>query len=71
MLNHFWAKLRDSSVKKTASAGLSLVCKAHLLAPILLARPGSRLNNLLRARPEILEVVHGPYLAANWDARTI
>ena len=63
MLNHFWAKLRDSSVKKTASAGLSLVCKAHLLAPILLARPGSRVAVSVRYRPATTLPIVGRLLA--------
>jgi uncharacterized protein VirK/YbjX len=70
MLSHIWSRLTSSSVTRTAAAGLSLVRHAHLLAPILLARPGSRLNRYWRARPEILEMVYGPYMAANWDAST-
>jgi uncharacterized protein VirK/YbjX len=55
---------------KTLSVTASIIRNHKLLLPLLLSRPDSELGKLLRARPEILEMVHGPYLAANWDAKT-
>lgn len=38
--------------------------------PLLLARRGSNLHKLVKARPEILKMVLTPYVAANWNAQT-
>ncbi|MCG2633020.1 DUF535 family protein [Bradyrhizobium sp. WYCCWR 13023] len=69
-LTHYWRRVRRTPLAKAASAGLSMLRHARLLLPFMAARPGTRLNAYLRARPEILEMVHGPYLAADWDAAT-
>jgi uncharacterized protein VirK/YbjX len=40
------------------------------LLPLLTARRGSVLHGVIKARPEILEMVYTPYLSSTWDART-
>lgn len=69
-ISYFWYRIRNASFIKTLAVTISVIRHLRLLLPLLLSRPGSKLYNYLRARPEILEMVYGPYIAANWDART-
>ena len=41
-----------------------------LCLPLLLGRRSNGLTGVIRSRPEILEMLYTPYLAANWDAQT-
>jgi uncharacterized protein VirK/YbjX len=69
VLHHFWFRIKGSSIADVTAVTFSIVRHARLLKPLLLSMPGSRQNDLLRARPEVLEMVHGRYLAANWGAK--
>lgn len=69
-LTYYSQRVRRTPLAKAASAGLSMLRHARLLLPLLAARPGTALNSYVRARPEIMEMVHGPFLAADWDAAT-
>ncbi|MBR0687005.1 DUF535 family protein [Bradyrhizobium manausense] len=48
----------------------ALLRHANLLLPWIFASRTSGFGRYLRARPEIIEIVYGRFIAANWDAAT-
>jgi uncharacterized protein VirK/YbjX len=68
LLSFYRSRIKITSLAQGAAVAVSWIRYAHLLLPLLLSERGSKLNNYLRARPEVLAMVYGPYLAANWDA---
>lgn len=49
---------------------VAAVKHADLLAPLLFARRSSPLGRYVQHRPEIVEIVYGRFISANWDAAT-
>jgi uncharacterized protein VirK/YbjX len=68
--DNLWSAVWRSSFRKKLLFPFFLVRHLGALMPLLRARGGSNLSRLVKARPEILEIVVTPYVAANWDART-
>ena len=69
-LKHFLAVLLRLPLRKTLL--FCFLCVRHLpaLMPIIFARPGSSLRELIKARPELRGIVLSTFVALNWDART-
>jgi len=67
---YFWTKLTNTPFRKTALWAILFARHLGALVPLLLARQGSNLHRLVKARPEIFELVLAPYVAANWAVRT-
>lgn len=67
---HSWNRLREAQLRKALLCGVFFVRHLRAVAPLLRPKPGSNLQRLLKARPEIFEMVYGPYIAASWNAPT-
>ena len=71
LIEHYWTHLKTSPAPKIFLCALCFFRYLPVLSAFLLrCRVESNLRRLLRARPEILEMVYRPYLAVNWDAPT-
>ncbi|MGY3346701.1 uncharacterized protein VirK/YbjX [Bradyrhizobium sp. USDA 4459] len=49
---------------------LAMIRHARLVLPILMSRPSSAVGRYFRSRPELLELLHGRFIADNWDEPT-
>lgn len=58
------------SMRKTSQFVVGFFRHLRDLRPLFLARPGSHLQRVVMARPEIFGIVISPYIAANWDVPT-
>ena len=71
LIEHYRTHLKTSPIPKIFLCALCFFRYLPVLSALLLrCRIESNLRRLLRARPEILEMVYRPYLAVNWDAPT-
>ncbi|MBR0995468.1 DUF535 family protein [Bradyrhizobium japonicum] len=70
MFSYFVSRIANTKIVSGVALGLAILRHAHLLKPLLLARRASALGRYIRARPEIIEIVYGRFISANWDAAT-
>src|SRR3954469_13813931 len=68
MFFHYLGRLYQTNFLSILGLAAAMVRHANLLLPLALASPASYLGRYLRARPEIVEVIYGRFIAANWDA---
>src|SRR4051812_19316075 len=65
-----WRRLRRKRISSIPLFFFLLIKHIRACSPLIFARRGSALDGFLKPRPEILEMLYTPYLAANWDAKT-
>ena len=68
MLFYYLSRVSGTKAAKSLALAFALLRHANLLLPWILAPQGSGLARYLRARPEIIEIVYGRFISANWDA---
>ncbi|WP_027516198.1 DUF535 family protein [Bradyrhizobium sp. WSM1417] len=70
MFSYFFSRIAHTKIVSSLALGLAILRHAHLLKRMLFARRASALGRYLRVRPEIIEIVYGRFISANWDAAT-
>lgn len=68
MLFHYLSRMASAKFATSLALAFALLRHANLLLPWIFAPRMSSLARYLRARPEIIEIVYGRFIAANWDA---
>lgn len=70
MISYCWSRVINTKIVSSLALAVAILRHAHLLLPLIFAPRGSALARYVRARPEVVGVVYGRFISANWDAAT-
>ncbi|OKO75147.1 DUF535 family protein [Bradyrhizobium sp. AS23.2] len=70
MFFYYLSRIANTKIANSLALAFAILRHANLLFPLVFASRKSDLARYLRARPEIVEIVYGRFIADNWDAAT-
>lgn len=70
MVSYYLSRIARAKLVRSLALALALFRHINLLLPWIIAPRASGLARYFLRRPEIIEIVYGRFISANWDAAT-